>query len=333
MATYPAPNAGLDCDSPGTAGCGFPVNAAIELRFDRYLAHETAVRQSISLYTGRPENQIFLQPEYDVVERVVRYQPRGPLAANVLYTVDITPPKKDSPFGFRAFDGAPLAPGPVPLSFSFYTSDEVLPDPPPCQPSCSTIADRFQQGGCASNGCHSTREDPDACAPGRALDHNGECVGVPRMGLVLQSPGEIALSAIQRVAHETETGASGGVSLVNPVRMGVQMPLIDPQRPGNSYLLYKVLLRPANFHSLPDDQLSPEDRARRAACTPVYRSLRPGDQPREASAEERERLREWFVRGQGMPLVSRTGDQGTSPVTFDWLHELQAFIAAGAVCP
>ena len=156
---------------------------------------------------------------------------------------------------------------------------------------------------------------------------------MPRMGLNLASIPALRETAIGRVAHQAEIGPSGGVPLVNPARMGVQMPLIDAGRPGNSYLLYKLLLRSANFESPPDEQLTPDERVRRAACTPIYRSRLPEGETRVASEEERIRLRDWFVRGEGMPLLARAADPNRSALTLDALHEIQTWIARGAVCP
>jgi hypothetical protein len=110
-------------------------------------------------------------------------------------------------------------------------------------------------------------------------------------------------------------------------------PLIDPGRPANSYLLYKLLLRPENFRSPLGQELTPDEQARRDACTPGYRAALPVGETLPASRDELERLRDWFVRGEGMPLATRASGETPSPVTLDALHELQSFIAHGASCP
>jgi hypothetical protein len=310
-----------------------PINAPIELRFDRHLQHATAVRQSLAMYPGDPQIPVFLRPDYDAAERVLRFFPSEPLQPNTLYNVDIVPPSEANPFGFRAFDSAPLGEGPVPLRFSFYTSAQSIELQPACAPTCADIVRRFQASGCARLGCHNSEPDPSECPAGKALDNNQECVGVPRMGLDLSSIPALRETAIGRVAHQAEVGPSGGVPLVNPPRMGVQMPLIDAGRPGNSYLIYKLLLRAANFDAPSDEQLTADERARRAACTPSYRSQLPEGETRVASEAERMRLRNWFVRGEGMPLLAREADPDTSPLTLDALHEIQRWIAQGANCP
>ena len=64
MAVYPAPETGTDCGVGSPDDCGVPRDATLQIRFDRYLLPETAVRQSIRVYTGDPDLGVFLQPEY-----------------------------------------------------------------------------------------------------------------------------------------------------------------------------------------------------------------------------------------------------------------------------
>ena len=55
LESEPADGAGLDCD-PDADGCGVPTDTAVTLRFDRFLLPESAVRQSVAIYTGVPSN-------------------------------------------------------------------------------------------------------------------------------------------------------------------------------------------------------------------------------------------------------------------------------------
>ena len=128
------------------------------------------------------------------------------------------------------------------------------------------------------------------------------------MGLDLSSPPGVQATAINQVAHQTETGPSSGVVMENPDRFGVQMPLIDPFRPDNSYLVYKLL--------------SHRPMWRQSACQTRYRVDLAGECP-EPSAAELDRLREWFVAGQSMPL-------GGGELDRDDLDVLQAWISADA---
>ncbi len=102
-------------------------------RFDRYLDPSTAVRQAMVVYSGSEDNAVFLEPQYDLVERVVRYRHFSGLTftPGVLYTVELIVPSTGHPDGFRAFDGAPIAEGEAPLRFNFRTRESTAPEPPP----------------------------------------------------------------------------------------------------------------------------------------------------------------------------------------------------------
>lgn len=81
IAAYPAPGEGENCAADAGPDCGVPVDAPIELRFDRFLRPDTAVRQSIRVCPGPTSNDcVLLRPFYDVVERVVslRLAPGSP---------------------------------------------------------------------------------------------------------------------------------------------------------------------------------------------------------------------------------------------------------------
>jgi hypothetical protein len=237
-----------------------------------------------------------LTPRYDLLSRSVRYGlPAGfRLQPNTLYTVELPIFSDDSQTGFRAFDGAPLA-GTTPVRFAFFTGDGpgAAPTPPLAAPSCEDVARVFD--GCA--GCHGALGVEPA----------------PRMGLSLVAWEGIASSAVGRVAHQTEIGATTGVTNEAPLRFGVNMPIIDPERPDNSYLLYKLLLRPEAYEPSPgvaDDC---------AAATPC-------DAPDPA---ELERLRTWFVRGSPMPAT----EPGQSFVHHAEAALLERYIVTGAACP
>ena len=128
------------------------------------------------------------------------------------------------------------------------------------------------------------------------------------MGLDLSSPAGVQTTAINQVAHQTETGPNSGVVMENPDRFGVQMPIVDPARPDNSYLMYKLLRHPGLWERTP--------------CETRYRVDLAGQCP-QPSAAELVRLREWFVTGQPMPLDG--ANLGRSD-----LDVLQAWIVSGA---
>ncbi len=302
LSIEPADGAGLDCD-PVRDDCGVPTDTAITLRFDRFLLPQSAIRQSLAVYTGVPSNPALPAsnrraeptPRYDLVERSVRYvfPPGFRLQPKTLYTIELPVYTEPAPFGFRAFDGAPLE-GPGPLRFAFFTGSgpSRTPAVPLAPPGCDDVEAALFP--CASSGCHG--------APG--------VEPAPRMGLSLSDWDALEQTAISRPAHQTEIGDTTGVVNQAPPRFGVNMPLIDPERPDNSYLLYKLLSRPEAYQ--PRDE---NDCTESAPCVPP-------------DPAELERMRAWFLRGEPMPAVG----ENESHVFHAELTTIQAFIAAGARC-
>jgi hypothetical protein len=315
VSSYPAHGEGLDCALADPA-CGVPINARLELRFDRFLLPSTAVRQSIAFFSGAAGNVVPVDrsgpeiiPNYDPLERVVTFSlpPGATLQPNTLYTVRIPVARGEDALGFRAFDGAPMA-GDEPVHISFRTSNALAPVADPHVLDCGQlICSAFGQGeadcelpitsGCAAAECH------------------GAPATLPRMGLSLASPDGLA-NAVGRVAHQTETGPTTGRALSNPPRFGTAMPVIEPGRPSNSYLLYKLLLAPETYQPSADGDAC----SRYHAATDPERCIEPAE-------DELTRLREWFVRGEAMPPPThpRFVDAETARRIID-------FIAAGADC-
>jgi hypothetical protein len=333
IATYPAAGQGLECGIDAPDECGVDRNSAIQIRFDRYILPATAVRQAIRLYSGSPDAHApFSQPEYDVVERVLFYRPLGELQPRATYTLEIIVAEAGDSEGLRAFDGAPLAPGPVPLRFDFHTN--ALPTDserfPKEEASCSDVLAIFDQARtCSDASCH-VRSGSPFCPAGQARDPDGLCVDVPRQGLVLSDALGLLTTAISKVAHQTELGSKSGVTLEDPPRFGVQMPIIDPGRPDNSYLFYKLLRRPENF----DTDASTFGVIEGDCDTRYDVGFVAGSPCVAPGAAESERLREWFVRGEPMPPAV----DAASGVVLKHLHrsqlrKIQAWIREGASCP
>jgi hypothetical protein len=333
VATYPAAGQGLECGLDAPDDCGVPRNAVLQIRLDRYLLPASAVRQAIRFYSGSQDAHApFTQPEYDLVERVLFYRPLGELQPKTTYTVELIIPDDEQAEGLRAFDGAPLAEGPVPLKFDFHTNGELAgPERYPEEDaSCDdVIAIVGRSTTCSDASCHVRSGSPD-CPEGHARDADGRCVGVPRQGLVLSDAFGLLTTAISKVAHQTELGSKTGVPLEDPVRMGVQMPIIDPARPDNSYLLYKLLRREQNF-----DADSSSFDVIDGVCDTRYDVGFPAGGPcAPPGAAESERLREWFVRGDPMPpTVVASSGLVLKHLYREELRTIQAWIRQGARCP
>lgn len=269
-----------------------PTNTAIELRFDRHLLPRTATRESIVLNAGSGETGRFLQPVYDPIERVVLYrlQPGATLAPRLLYTVEVIAPDPDVPgsFGFRAYDGALLAGAPEPVRFSFRTGNGPADTPPPApEPDCREALDIFANAGCAAPSCHG---GPEAA-----------------MGLRLDSATGLYETALDVVAHETDSGPITGEPVVFAARFGQAMPILAAGFAAESYLLYKLLINPSNYAP---------------PCKTRYTVPLPDGQCVPPSADEITRLKDWFVLMAPMPP---TGHMRRID-----LERLRDFVDAGA---
>ncbi|MEZ4311824.1 MAG: hypothetical protein R3F14_27655 [Polyangiaceae bacterium] len=291
-------------------------STSLRLRFDRFLLPATLLRQAACLRSNladvtdftQCEGGVFLQPAYDPVRReVVLRQPAGDrLELDTAYKLTLFVPdiegdctgEDPTSCGFRAFDRAPLEqaytvtfktvavdPGPVP--------DEA---PPPAD-FCGGDGAAISFIGCGYSPCHApTFNGPGAAA---GLDLSGLLPGDTFDSFALRA------TAINRVSHQTQMGERAFDPEETPARFGRAMPIIDAfdpgtaGSPGNSYLLYKLLVGPS-MDSAPAD-------------------IRPSD-------EEMARLRNGLV--VGLPM-SADG----SKLSGDALLALSNWIARGAPTP
>ena len=322
---YPKDGCGLG----DSLDCTVPTNVTLAFRFDRFLNPATVNRQALRLYSGDPDVAPSPPPfevVYDPIERVVEYRmpPGYALAPAALYELELVVAKSPDDSGIRAFDGALLAEADLPLRGVFFTGDAQVATPSDPAPTCAEIVGNADAvfKACVGSACH---------------QQGGNLVGALAVGnapygLWLDTPSHFALSAIGRVARETETGdQSGGVPLEHSQRFGVRMSLVDPRNPGGSYLMYKLLSNLANYEpcaasdSAPSCADSADPRKSAHALLPLAKGER-----LTPPAEELDRLQEWFVKGAPMPLP-RADEQPLS-VHLQGLRAISRFIAAGADC-
>jgi hypothetical protein len=148
--------------------------------------------------------------------------------------------------------------------------------------------------------------------------HSGE--NAP-FGLRLDDARALAETAIGRVARETDIGGTVGATLEDPPRFGAKMPVVDPGRPDNSYLIYKILAGPSAYAANTFESECPTAYAVSAGSATDPTCLVP-------SAGELLRLRQWLVPGDPMP------PPGTMPFPRSThVRGLSAWIRAGAACP
>jgi len=293
------------------------------------------VRQSILFYTGRgltpavsgvePE----ILPAYDPLERVVRYSlPSGAtLQPNTLYTVEfqvaspIVAPARHvyyPPWGFRAFDGAPLDEDGL-RRISFRTGQSRAAAAAEPAPTCDDVLALFR---CEGLDCAPPSEGCVTCHPG--VGDDADAAG-PH-GLRLRDADALLDTAIGHVAHQTDIGGTTGRTYEAPPRFGAGMPVIDPGRPDNSYLFYKVIASGTAY----DFTRGGRDGA--VGCESAYQVSIPGD---DTAADclapdpaELARLNEWFIVGETMPPAREPAFLG--PVE---ARKIGAWIRGGAVCP
>jgi hypothetical protein len=292
--------------SPADNEQSVATNAAIRVRFDRFLRPETAIRQSIRVTGGTIDaetggaiaGEAYLEPSYDAVERVVTYRlPAGSAwAPGVRYTVTLWAARDNGGFGTRAWDGQELEASVV-FGFTPGTEASEIPAPPVSAAYCGSCVDDVRILGardvlrnCAISGCHAGKE--------------------PEVGLNLEDRAGIERTALRLPAHETFTGPSSTDAPKNPNLFGVNMPIIDPGNPGNSFLLFKAMIRPDNYETNTGD-----DQKQLTSDQPVGGEKTP-------SEAEIVRLENGFVKGQPMPVFQSIG--------IHQLRTLQAWIAAGA---
>jgi hypothetical protein len=304
-----------------------PLGGAIELAFDRFLLPVSVSRQSFIV--KRVDGQVAVLPvvTYDPVARVVTLsaQTGSPwLEAGQSYMIELPLPDFDAGVpssqvgGVRGIDGTTLDPSSQRVIGFSVSATPTTQAPAPTTNFCRDVLPIFEHK-CSSGSCH-----------GEATERSR-----PAAGLVLTTASGVALTAVRRVAQASNTGPRAQAAPPT-VWFGVDMPLINPGAPGDSWLLYKMLL------ALPP------------ATTPVTRRSKcdgtPGAVPVSTSelysvaftptvsAEERARLGE-VVGGHPMPYPPKPGapeDAAVSdplteaPLSFGQLERVRLWIAQGA---
>lgn len=312
---------------------GVLISSRLVLRFDRFLLPVSSIRQAICLRPVLGEvttleqctqAAVFLEPTYDPVRREVTLRlPAGTtLAKATKYQLTVFTPVDESTAAFRAFDGAPLE---ARFTAEFTTSDAdpppvVEPFPPPgdlfcrnepCLAACAASSKVANcQDACPDEDCATAclEECTSACAP-PAFDTLIGCAfspchraappstGIelgPAMGLDLSSPESITATAIGRTAHQTQMGEHADEPEPRPLRFGRAMPLIDPKNPGNSYLLYKLLVAPGYASSEAAPAQEEIERLRKSVVVGMPMPAPPGGAPDLAALEA---LSLWIAQG------------------------------------
>ncbi|WP_437930790.1 hypothetical protein WMF37_16705 [Sorangium sp. So ce291] len=315
--------------------------ASIVLKFDRFLlpgsVDAAAVGPDFVCLSGDLATQVKTQADcvnpiplsatYNPVQReVILRQVEGMpgLVPGLRYALTVLKPADESaPSGVRAFDGAPLRDN-ARIEFTVAATNPPQAMPEFRLPSGDFYCQRDLE--CVQRSCP---DDPlcSTCVKGAAIllstcvschVQGNQAAGLNlNVGAPLFNQVEpLYETAIGHAAHQTQMGEHAYVADQTPERFGRAMPLIDPNNPGNSYLLYKIIVG----ESAIDASLTGE-----AA---------------EQLREETERLRATFVMGMPMPppesgpafrfFPEEPGDPYLTAYV-DGFDILSAWIVAGAV--
>lgn len=298
------------------AGQSLPSDAAIEIVFNRYLLPESVTRQTFALHDTSPTGPLAATPAiaYDPVARTVTVTPApSSLVAdqNEVLVID--------PTLLRAIDGASLASGqPTVFNFPVVAGDGGAVPVVPQVDYCRDIQPILTQS-CGSF-CHTP-------AP-----YSYE-------GLDLNNPALVAMTAIGKTAHESNTGPRSTAEPPGAI-FGVDMPVIDPGdnpigggNPAHSWLMYKVLMgQPPTMsgysytNNCADGGVySPTDVTRlHAATQPAFAN--------EANDTERANLAN-MIPGREMPYpqtaAAFNGGGDPHALTVDELERVNLWIAQG----
>jgi hypothetical protein len=295
------------------------IGGRIELFFDRLLLQASITRQAFVL-TDLSDNTPGTPPTltYDPVARVVAIYPQTPLMACQTYKVTIATPQSPTDVnGVRAIDGATLDPSVNPvIEFPMECSSgdagadaggagAAVPAPPvPSVDFCSQVIP-ILQSKCDGSTCH-----------GGSL---------PAAGLRLDSPQAIAATAVGRVAQGSNTGARASAQPAS-LLFGQDMPIVQAGTPGNSWMMYKLLM------AVPSACSSTAGAAPCDASAPGVMNDVHTESWGDMSASERATLTS-MVQGREMPFPgdpSAPLGMGTEPLTLDELELVNDWILQGA---
>jgi len=277
---------------PANEATSVPLTLTLRVQFDRFLMPSTTIRQAMCLQaatvggestaTDRCVSAGFA-PQYDPVDRVATWVIRGELDPRTRYNVRLfAPTNPQDQNGVRAFDGAALEkeftfafttgekhPGLEPArSFGFCDVQRLCPLPDGACDSPMPVAVtrspyEFLANSCTSGGgCHGAGAAAPGVPSGSVLRLDDDGAG----GGVVAAVHHLVANGV--VASETATGADPVAPSRNVLApFGHNMPYIDATNPGNSFLLYKVILAMAPRCPLDPNEESATQAA--VACDPA----------------------------------------------------------------
>lgn len=275
---------------------GLPADGVIEIKFNRLLLPASVTRQTISL--RKAGGDLVESPTilYDPVLQTVRIANPNPAGGPWLmpgqpYKVVLGQqlPDVSDQFVLHAIDGALLDPK-SPTEIAFVATAATFQRRKPDIEFCRDVYSTF--GKYCTAGCH---EVSTAFRPYEAL--------------LLDTSEGIIHTALGHVSQQANTGSRAGSPVAPGSVFGIDMPIIDPGNPGNSYLVYKMLLlsqsKPEQYTCLGNDKpnllldggdmwLASDERQRLANL--MTGQMMPPISP-FPTTDDVERVSEWIAQG------------------------------------
>jgi hypothetical protein len=305
--------------SSNIQGSGYTLDQPITLTFSRFLDPNTVTRQSIYLETAGHIPVTEATVSYDPVTLTVSLSNPGSalgwLVAGqdydvVLNVASTTPTDGATQFGLMAIDGASLS-RPQTISFTAGAPPSNPMAGPPTMDFCRDIYTPIFSYSCGYNGCHGP-----ATPVAPAIDGG---TGYPRLGLDLSSPSGVRTTAVNQVADESNTGPNSTTAAqLQGTPFGIDMAVITPGQPGNSWMVYKTLLatptatEAAGF----DAGNSSYDQGLKSPITDSERAILSN-----------------YILGQSMPYPAPATIEPAPGLTEGDMERLSLWIAQGATIP
>lgn len=288
-----------------------PEDGVVQIAFDRYLLPSTVTRQSVVIVdANRQPLPVDLSPVvvYDPVARTVTLGPpkRPWLTKGQSYTLLLGIPQGDSDTGgLRAIDRATLADDQTRVIGFLVGEPNGVGFGEPKIDLCRDVLPIFV-AKCSAPSCHGSSQSAAA-------------------SLVLDTSSGIEFTARGRVAQGSNTGPLLGTATPPGPHFGVDMPIIDPGNPGNSWLQYKVELGDEPTNPLPPPSITCAG-APQTPAPPPYTPLVAS--PQAPSDAERTVL-DNYVLGQVMPYptLDPSASYGDQPLTFDERERIRLWIS------
>jgi hypothetical protein len=291
-------------------GRPMPADGAIQVAFDRYLLPATVNRQAIVIVDGANQP---LPPQlapivlYDPIARTVTLAPpmQPWLTEGQPYKLIVGIPEGDADTGgIRAIDRATLF-ADQKRDFAFFVGPKRNVPIEPTASFCRDVLPIFT-AKCSLPTCHGGANTAAA-------------------SLLLDTSAGVGATALNRVAQGANRGPSAGLGTTSERKFGIDMPIIAPGSPGNSWLMYKIDLARLPVAPGAPPQYACTNGLLEPAVSFAFTPLAPNAQ---RSADEIERsILSNYILGREMPFpVAGSSAYEDLPLTFEEREKVRLWI-------